>query len=259
MGEAYSAIGSDPFAMNYNPATLTQSQSVQAVFSHREWIQDTRSEFLGVAIPLDDFTVGFGVHSVSVSDIEIRTVPGEQDGTFDAKNASLGVAAAYKFSEELSLGFTANYLYEKLYVDEATGYGMNIGATYMTPWDVRLGGAIDNLGSMNELKTTATTLPTTFRFGGAYDFPLEAIEGNITTTAEVVSVKNEGTAHLHVGAEFAFQKMVALRAGFQSGYESKNITTGIGFKYDMFKLDYAFVPVKLDFGSSHSFTIGVVF
>jgi long-subunit fatty acid transport protein len=259
MGEAYSAIGNEPGAMNYNPATLTQSQSVQAVFSHREWVQDTKSEFLGVTTMLDDFVLGFGVNSVSVSDIEIRSVPGEADGTFDAKNASLGISAAYKFSDEISAGFTANYLYEKIYVDEATGFGWNFGATYVTPWDVRLGFALNNLGSMNELQSIATTLPTTFRFGGAYEIPLEKIDGGFTTAAEIVSVKNEGKAHLHLGVEFEYQKMFALRGGFQSGYESKSFTSGIGFKYNMFKLDYAFVPVKLDLGSSHSFTIGVVF
>ncbi|MBI3195030.1 MAG: PorV/PorQ family protein [Ignavibacteriae bacterium] len=259
MGEAYSTIGTEPFAMNYNPATLTQSQSVQVVFSHREWVQDTKSDFLGVSTVLDNFVLGFGVQSLSVSNIEIRSVPGPLEGTFDAKNASLGVTTAYKFSDELSIGLTANYLYEKIYVDEATGYGLNIGATYLTPWDVRLGLSYANLGSMSELNRTATTLPATIRFGGAYEIPLKSVDGNFITAAEIISVKNEGTAHVHLGVEFDFQQMFALRGGFQSGYESKNITTGVGFKYEMFKLDYAFVPVKLDFGSSHTFTIGVVF
>ncbi|MBI5214162.1 MAG: PorV/PorQ family protein [Ignavibacteriae bacterium] len=259
MGEAYSVIGAEPFAMNYNPASLTQSQSVQAVFSHRELFQDTRSEFLGVSVPLDDVTLAFGLHSLSVSDIEIRSTPGAAEGTFDAKNASIGMAGAYRFSDELSLGFTANYLYEKIYVDEATGYGINIGGTYMTPWEVRLGFVVDNLGSMNELHTIASTLPTTYRFGGAYEIPLEKIEGNITLATEIVSVKNEGTAHVHIGAEFEFQKMIALRGGFQSGYESKSITTGIGFRQNMFTLDYAFGPDKSDLGSTHTFTVGVLF
>ena len=53
--------------------------------------------------------------------------------------------------------------------------------------------------------------------------------------------------------------MFAIRAGYESGYETKDFTTGVGFKYSIFKFDYAFVPAKLDFGSTNSFTVGAEF
>ncbi len=258
MGEAYSVIGSEPYVMYYNPAGLARSTNTQAVFSHREWLQSSKSEFLGASSRIGDVAIGFGMHSVSVSDIELRSVPGPALSTFDAKNVAIGLALAMDVSPELSLGVTGNYLYEKILIDEASGYGLNFGAIYKTPWNVNLGLAINNLGSMNELNTEASVLPTTFRFGGAYQFPVEQFHGNVITSAEIVSIKDEGKAHLHVGAEFEYQEMFAIRAGYESGYESKDLTTGIGFKYSLFKFDYAFVP-ESDFGSSHTFTVGVAF
>ncbi|TAK67384.1 MAG: PorV/PorQ family protein, partial [Bacteroidetes bacterium] len=161
MGETFVVANSEPSSVNYNPASLALSATTQAVFSHREWIQDTRSEFLGASSYIGDLAVGFGLHSVSISDIELRTTPGPAEGTFDAKNVSIGIAAAYQLTSELSLGVAANYLFEKILVDEASGYGINFGAVYATPWDVRLGLAVDHIGSMNELNMTASTLPTT--------------------------------------------------------------------------------------------------
>ncbi len=259
MGEAYSVIGSEPYAIYYNPAGLTLSSNTQAVFSHREWIQGTKSEFLGATTHLGDVAIGFGLHSVSVADIELRTNPGPSIGTFDAKNVAIGLALAMDITPEISLGVTGNYLYEKIFIDEASGFGLNFGALYKTPWKVNLGLAVDNVGSMNEFNTTASSLPTTFRFGGAYEFPVESLQGNVIVATEIVSVKDEGKAHLHIGAEYEYQQMFAIRLGYESGYESKDLTTGIGFKYSIFNFDYAFVPVKLDLGSSHTFTLGVSF
>ena len=42
MGEAYSAIASDPTAMYYNPAALSLSKTPQLLLMHKSWVQDTK-------------------------------------------------------------------------------------------------------------------------------------------------------------------------------------------------------------------------
>ena len=52
MGEAYSAVASDPTATYYNPASLSLSHNSQILFMHKEYVQDTRTEFLAATTSL---------------------------------------------------------------------------------------------------------------------------------------------------------------------------------------------------------------
>src|ERR1039457_3900285 len=77
MADAGSAFVTGAAATYYNPAGLIPVESTpaasQLMFMHREWIQDTRMEFLGTSIALgDDNALGASINSTTVSDIEIR-------------------------------------------------------------------------------------------------------------------------------------------------------------------------------------------
>ncbi|MBK7255107.1 MAG: hypothetical protein IPI04_14670 [Ignavibacteria bacterium] len=47
-----------------------------------------------------------------------------------------------------------------------------------------------------------------------------------------------------------------MRLGYQTEYDNKGLTTGIGFKYKSINIDYAFVPYNSEFGSSNTFRWG---
>src|SRR5437762_205417 len=61
MGEAYTAIASDPSATYYNPAALSLSKTSQLLLMHKEWIQDTKTDFIAAKTSMDHFTLGVGV------------------------------------------------------------------------------------------------------------------------------------------------------------------------------------------------------
>lgn len=259
MGEAYSAAASDPTAVYYNPAALSLSSFPQIIVMHREWIQDTKTDFLAAKTSIDKLSLAVGVNQTSVSNIEIRTTPGPSLGTFSSRNAAIGFSAAYAINPSLNIGFTGNYLYEKIYTEEATGFGANFGALYTTPWDVRLAFAVSNVGKMNELQNTASKLPTSVRVGGAYEKWLENVDGTLTAAADIVTFTGESKSHVHLGAEFDYKKTFDIRAGYQTGYDAKNVSAGVGVRYNMFRLDYAFVPFKYDLGSTHTISLGIDF
>lgn len=175
MGEAYSAIASDPSAVYYNPAALSLSNNSQLLLMHKEWIQDTRTDFIAAKTSLDALTLGLGINSTSVDNIEIRENPGPPLGTFDAKNAAIGLSASYQFDSTVSIGATGNFLYEKILTNEASGLGLNFGALVLTPWNVRLGMSVSNIGSMTALDQSSSKLPTTTRIGGAYETSLRVL------------------------------------------------------------------------------------
>jgi hypothetical protein len=61
----------------YNPAGVrTEGGTVELMLVHREWIQDTRLEFLGASFPLGERdALAFSLATQTVPDIEIRTRP----------------------------------------------------------------------------------------------------------------------------------------------------------------------------------------
>ena len=259
MGEAYSAVTSDPTATYYNPAALSRSDNPQLHMMHKEWIQDVKTDFLSISTSLNNFSFGVSVNITSVNDIPLRKVSGPPLGTFDARNAAFGISGAYKIDQSLSFGMTAKYLYEKILVDEATGYAVDLGGFYQTPWDVQLALVVNNLGSMNALDKEASMLPTSIRAGGAYQLGIESMNGNVTFATDVVSFTLEKKSHMHFGTEFDYRNLIAVRFGYQTGYDAKSFSTGIGIHYGMLQLDYAFVPFKSDLGSTHTISLGFEF
>jgi hypothetical protein len=259
MGEAYSAAATDPSAMYYNPAGMTRSHLPQILLMHKEWIQGVTTEYLGAATALNSLRLGVSINATTVGDIEIRTTPGPAIGTFSARNAAIGFSASYDLSDELAIGATGKYLYEKILVAEASGLGLDFGASYRTPWNLRLAAAYLNLGSLGVLGEESSTLPKMFRAGGAYDLNLEGITSTVTLASDLVSLSGEGRTHLHLGAEIEYRRVAALRLGYQTGYEGKAFSTGIGLRYGMFNFDYAFVPFRYDLGTTHTVSLSMEF
>jgi hypothetical protein len=259
MGEAYSAIASDPSAMYYNPASLNLTGSSQILLMHKEWIQDTRIEYLGAKTVLNKLALGVSINSTSINNIDIREVPGPSEGTFDAHNAAIGLSGAYRIDSCLSIGATAKYLYEKILVNEASGFAVDLGGWYQTPWSIRLALAISNVGSVNELDNEKTKVPTMIRAGGAYVTGLESIDGALTVATDLVTITGENTTHVHAGAELNYRRAISLRAGYLTGYDARSVTMGVGFTYSQFQLDYAFAPTKYDLGQSHTFSLLIEF
>lgn len=259
MGEAYSAIADDPSATYYNPAALSLSTTPQLLLMHKEWIQGTRTEFIGASTTLNKFSLGFSANATGVNDIELRTTPGPALGTFDARATSIGISAAYQIDPSISIGTTAKYLYEQIYIYDASGYAFDIGGMYRTPWDLTVALAMSNLGSIGELDKESSRLPTLLRLGAAYKKEIQPVDGVLTVSSDVVSFTAEEKTHVHLGAEFIYNHTFAARVGYQSGYEAKSMSAGVGVYYGIIALDYAFVPFSYDLGSTHTFSLGVRF
>jgi len=130
----------------------------------------------------------------------------------------------------------SKFLYEKIYVDDASGLAFDLGIAYEKN-NFSAAFVLTNLGEVNELKSIATKLPSAIRFGVGYRFGKGDFK--FRSSAEGFQVTDGGKFHIHSGLEAGYKDMFFLRAGFQSNYENKNFTAGIGFKYNAFTLDYS--------------------
>lgn len=255
MGEASAASTADPSAAFYNPAALAGVDHSQILLMHKEWTEGVASDYLAAASSLGSVRIGLSVNTASVNDIELRSVPGPPIRTFSARNGAIGLSAAFNLSPELSVGLTGKFLYEKILVDEAAGAGFDAGALYATPWNLRIGASIANLGSMNALAEESSKLPQIVRIGGAYDLLTDTTNLALTVASDYVGLTTEQTSHLHAGAELRYRQVFAVRAGWQTGYDSRNFSAGAGIRYGMLMLDYAFAPYRDDLGTTHTFSL----
>ena len=265
MADAINACVQGAAATYYNPAALspplTMTSPTQVMITHREWIQDTRTEFLGARVALSDRdALGFSMNSTAVSDIEIRTRPGPAEGTFTARDFWIGASYARQFSDDVSIGATAKFLYEKILVDEASGIGVDLGAVYKTPVEhLSVGAVIANIGSLGNLRDQKTQLPTLLRLGGAYKFEYPDPSLLLTIATDFVHIFPEGQSHLNLGAEVLFNQTVAARAGYRFGSEGQKLSAGIGILYLFLGLDYAYAPLAFDLGNTHTISLSFRF
>ena len=61
--------------------------------------------------------------------------------------------------------------------------------------------------------------------------------------------------HFNTGAEAVYNKTFALRAGYQTGYEAKGFTAGIGVAWGSLNFDYAYTPFSLGLGNANQFSL----
>ncbi|MCU7500445.1 MAG: PorV/PorQ family protein [Ignavibacteria bacterium] len=256
MGDLGVVNSTDVTALNYNPAMLSGFSSPEILFTHNQWIEDTRSEYLGVSFKLLGLPWAVGVNTTTISDIEVRTRPGEAEGKFNANYFAGSLSTGFGITSHISVGATVKYLYEGLLSDESNGLGFDLGMFYESPVEgLNFGAAFRNLGSMNGLRTEATKLPSDFRFGALYSDLLNELNSSFTLGAEVQKYLVAKDTHVNFGGELLYDDMIALRAGYQTGFESKGFTAGLGLKWYNLSFDYAYTPFLLNLGSSHTISL----
>jgi hypothetical protein len=261
MADAMVAHVSGSAATYYNPAGLSLANASdpggQITLMHKEWFGDTRTEFLGAAADLGTSqAIGLSINATTVSDIEIRTRPGVPQGTFDARNYAIGLSYSHRISDNLRAGVTGKFLYEKILVDDAGGFGIDLGAQYQTSiQQLSFGAILANLGSMSALRSESTSLPALLRMGGAWEDTLGALSSDFMLASDYQLVFPTGQSTLSMGGELMFRNVFAARAGYTVGSEGRGFAAGVGVRYGIAGLDYAYAPLSSDLGNSHTFSL----
>jgi len=265
MGDAMSGAVRGAAATFYNPAGLgartATGRSFEFLFMHKEWIQDTRTEFLGARMRLgEQHSLGVSVLTTTVADIEIRTRPGEAQGTFASRDLGVGLSYCYEFDTALRVGLTARYLYEQILVDDAQGLGVDAGVQYEGFVDgLTLGAVIANIGNMAEFRSETLKLPTLIRAGAAYKRDVPDLQSSVVLAGDIENVFAESQPLVRIGGEWAFKEVFFVRAGYQFGSVGRGLSLGGGLQYGLFGVDYGFSRLSNDLGNGHSLGLRVEF
>ena len=256
MGNAGSSVSNDLSGLYYNPSRLVSLEENQAMFMHSEWIQDVTSEVGGIKWNMFNLPWAVGFNVTTVGDIEVRDRPGEAISTFNANYFYMSLSSGFKVIEDLDFGTTVKYIYEGILNDQSTGYGLDFGLNYFTPVKgLTASTAIRNIGSMNALNTVGTKLPLDISLGGAYNYNLPAAKLEFIVTGELQKYLDADDFHINAGGEVMYNETFAARAGYQTGYEAKGFTAGIGIAWGSLRFDYAYTPFSLGLGNANQFSL----
>ncbi len=257
MAEAFTALANDPSATYWNPAGLVTLQNTQMTFSHNSWIQDVQHEFFAIAFKTGQNHLGISMTSNNIDGIEHRVKPTEAPiGTVQAHDLAVGLSYARGISRGLHAGITLKYVYEKIYYESAPGFAVDLGLIYQPAMleGLSLGLVTQNLGFTSKLKNESIELPKTLKAGLAYKLLKGKAGSDLTGALDVVQYI-DADLHVNVGLEWLYKNLLALRAGYQTGWDEKGLHAGVGFGISRFLLDYAYTPFTAELGTAHRFSI----
>ncbi|MCX7875759.1 MAG: PorV/PorQ family protein [Melioribacteraceae bacterium] len=243
----------DVSALYYNPSYLALNKKNQFSFSHNSLFNDLSSENLGLSFNLFEIPFAVGINTTKISGIELRTKPGDAISKFNANYFYGSISSAFSINE-IYFGATIKYLYENIYTDESSGYAFDFGMNYKNIYDnFSVGAVVKNIGSISELRNTKSKLPVDLQLGISYEYTFKNFD--LIPIIGVQKFINENKTYFHFANEIVYDKTFALRLGYVSNYDTKNITTGLGVVYKSFNLDYAYIPIKFGLGDNHIITI----
>lgn len=252
MGGAYTALSSDLNGIFYNPAGPGLSTRAALQLYHANWIEDISIDNIAISLPMNRLTFTSAIsylHLPEIAEYDISPggVPVEM-GTFTVSNFVTQFGLAYRLSWNLSIGFQAKYVQDKLAEVVAKGFAYDFGILLKLPIDyLRFGFAVQNLGSPIAYEQHKEKLPRTYRAGIAYQFPYQAI------TFSLDGVKRPDEKILfYPGMEVEFFNNIALRGGVTVEHSGKtNYNFGVGFKFmERYQFNYVYSPVGI-FGETH--------
>ena len=290
MGGAFSANADDITALYWNPAGIARLQGINANASYTSWFAGITHNFVGAVIPISDrYRVGVSLTVLDNGQLEKATIQKDINaGTFNANDLSLGVTLAGALTDRFSFGATMKYVRSAILDLSADGLAFDAGSLYQTDfYHLKISLALTNLGgdrafdgnslsilatqsdinstakALNaKLVTSSYSLPLSFRIGLGTDVFQGEQQDQVLNVGFDFAAHSDGAETYNVGAEYIWNGMVALRAGYAFNQDQLGLGAGAGFKYrsEDFtgNIDYALSTTK-SLGTIHRVSIGVAF
>jgi len=209
----------------------------------------------------------------------VRTIE-QPEGTgqvFDVSSLAVSLAYAINLTSNFSIGINLKFIREAIWDMSALGGAIDLGVHYITPFKrIILGMAITNFGTKMRmdgdnalvlhdpdlstsgnndripanLKMDEWALPLNFRVGISY----HAVQAERHSLIFALDAQhpNNNYESVNVGAEYVFNNLLALRAGYKNLFladSEESLTLGAGLQYRVlgnvvFHFDFAYA----DFG-----------
>lgn len=297
MGDAYTVLATGAEAVYWNPAGVAYVPNQALSLTYLKWIFDTQQGALSFASSVGNYgAVGVQMQYVDYGEIpeavwgapynEADINPGLTGRTFRPYAYLVGLSYANRLTDKFSTGVSVKYAHESLYDGQtvtavnSTGDTVNVntwgnglifdfGLSYNTGFHtVRLGASMQNFGANVRYASEASPVPMSLRVGIVADaigqdallFPSE--DSRLTVEFDLFQ-PNDYAQQAHLGLEYEFANVIALRMGYKFNYDADGFTAGVGvqqtFSEMQLTFDYSYGALSYNLGSVHRISLGVGF
>ncbi len=254
MGGAFTAVADDVNALTWNPAGLALLEHPEVGYLHMLYLSDIAYNFGGIALPLpageNTFGVGIGFVNLGVPPFDSTNglAPSVSAGDND-----LSASFAFRIKDLISFGVTGKYIFRNIAGFNAQAMGGDFGVLLTPGSGFSVGAGVFNVGQQVKFVSEADSLPTLGRLGLAckvVETPRHTLLFALDNSYQFGAQAYSGA----VGAEYWYDKTLALRAGFAGNSDQQNPTAGMGVNLKFLQFDYAFTPLST-LGSTHRFSM----
>jgi hypothetical protein len=264
LGGAYSAVATGAEAAFWNPAGLAKFKGTQFTATHTETYENLRHEHVAIAGRMWGGGLAVSLRALYTEPIEERDELGNLLGTFGSHDLEFLAGYGWQPSAALSLGFTGQFVRERIADLGATTWGVGGGAVWApaTLEGLRASAGIHNLGPaghymFGDVEGQPVPLPTALHAGLSYK--RNAFQ-NLTALVSLEGRATSGRPMLYaVGGELDSPVGAALRFGYRANDDVASWSAGLGWRTSVIGVDYAYVPSKLDLDATHRFTLSAQF
>jgi|SaaInl4_135m_RNA_FD_contig_51_1403575_length_4636_multi_6_in_0_out_0_2 hypothetical protein len=236
MGETFIGIADDANTLYWNPAGLPQLQRQEFTFMYTDLYGIGLNNFYGAYVyPVsDNSAIGVDVFQTGFDDTELQ---------YGQLKFNLGYG--YRWRRVLSFGAAFKFVntstgQDNVTQDSANGIGFDLGLVYSPTSKLRFGLVaqdVTNTQVKHDTGVSETIFDRSIRAGVSF------------RPVEQALVALDVGDRVHVGGEYWLYNTLAARAGLQraispesnSSFDGDMIyTTGVGLKYRLLQLDYAY-------------------
>ncbi|MEM0961257.1 MAG: PorV/PorQ family protein [Bacteroidota bacterium] len=237
----------DASALFWNPALAARGTRTQATAAHLSYFADVAMNYAAVTQNVGGFTVGAHVQTLDSGEMNVTTEfsgPAGTGQTFSYLGVVGGVTVSQALTDLFAYGVTAKLAREASADIAMTVPLLDLGVHYRVgTTGANIGVAIRNFGLNGEAsgEIERPTVdggivieddfedlvpPTTFLLGVSYDVVRAGAHG--LTVAGQLTNPNDNAEQLNVGAEYVWNDLLSLRAGYRFGVEEATTPT-LGF------------------------------
>jgi hypothetical protein len=252
MGWAFTSVADDASAIYWNPAGLARLDSKILAVNHTPWfadIQFTQATYV-TRFRLLPGTFAFGARSLYMPRDEVRTVlrPDGEGTSFDAGDLALGMAYSRSLTDKFSTGIGINWVQSTLAAYRAQAVTFDFGTLYDTGYrSLRIGMAIQNIGSDMTFLDEPAKVPTVFRVGMSTRIFDRGVHRCLL--AGEFSHPPDNSERANAGLEYSVREMVFLRGGWFYRFDAERFTAGAGVRIpgvlvNESRFDYAYTEMR---------------
>lgn len=296
LGEAYSVWATGAEAIFWNPAGLARLDNMELATTYINWLFDSQQGALAYALPVRGFgIVGVQIQYADFGEFEETTNqrpyisnpdnPGLTGRTFHPFSYVVGISYARDLTDKFSVGLGMKYAYESLFnggkvramvkqgvFEEvetwANGLLFDFGICYNTGYrSIHIGSAVQNFGADVKYAKESHPVPLLFRLGiGADIIGRDGLVYRNSTNSRLsfaydIFHPNDYAQQMHVGMEYEFANLFALRSGYKFNYDYDGLTLGAGIKHAIqgvrLSVDYSYGDMGTYLGYVQRISIGI--